>query len=168
MWRYCQGFRAGAEYKNEQVQVLIAFHQAEGSEDLFSDEGWAAATTEEMILRGADVIYGVGGRLGQEALRAAARAGAWSIGAERDQFFITREARRGLLTSSVPRADETLYQFIKDLQAGRVAAELQGRMALAPYHEGESFVSLSLQAALLQLKEALESGLVQVNIEGTR
>ena len=43
-------------------------------ERLFIDEAWGYDTAQELIQRGADVIFAAGGATGQGALRAAAEA----------------------------------------------------------------------------------------------
>jgi hypothetical protein len=116
-----------------------------------------------MLNRGADVIFGVGGRLGQGALRRAVQAGAWSIGSEQDQFYRTREASGSLLSSAVPQAQEAVYEFIRRLAAGNQGTDMLGDMILAPYHEGERFVPLSAQAALLALDGGLEDGSLTIH-----
>jgi basic membrane protein A len=170
MRRSCEGFRAGAAYQNKQVKVFISYHEGGGSGDLFNDEAWGAETAREMVRDGADVIYGVGGRLGEAALQAATEAGAWIIGSERDQYYITREARKGLLTSIIPDASEALYQFVAGLEKGRAIPPLTliGRMTLAPYHDGGTLIPLAVQQSMLSLETALNSGKVNVSIEEPR
>jgi basic membrane protein A len=168
MRRYCEGFRAGAAYQSKQVQVMVSYHETGGPDNLFNDDKWGTQTAERMIRDGADVIFGVGGRLGQAALQKASDMGAWSIGSERDQFYITRGAQKSLLTSALPDASEAVYGYLKGLLSGEGAAVSRGRMTLAPYHEGDRSVPLSVQASMLTLQKALEEGTLKISLEESR
>jgi basic membrane protein A len=162
---YCDGFRAGAEHENQQVKVMVTYHPVGTPDELFTDEAWGHQVAGSMVSQGADVIFTVGGRLAQGALRGAAGQGVWSIGSERDQFFATREAGGRLLTSAMPQADAAIYMFLQGVTSGQVPQQVGGTMMLAPYHEGEKFVPLSTQAYLLDLERALESGEIHLTID---
>ncbi|MGE5249485.1 MAG: BMP family ABC transporter substrate-binding protein [Bacteroidota bacterium] len=164
-WRACEGFRLGAQYARPGVTVLVQYHRPESSEDLFTDEGWGTQAAQDMIRAGADVIFGVGGRPGEGALRAASQAGAWGIGWEQDQFYQVPDARASLLSSVVPDAAPAILQVLSSLnQAGQAPPGLQGAMDLAPSHETERFISPSLESLLADLKLALRNGSVVTNV----
>ena len=74
MWRYCEGFRAGAKFVNAEIKILVIYRDDGDREKLFIDEGWGYETATKLIQRGADVIFAAGGVTGQGALRAAAVA----------------------------------------------------------------------------------------------
>jgi len=164
MWRTCEGFRAGARYINPGITVVVEYRKGSSPDDLFLDEEWGRQSAQEMIDGGADVIFGVGGRIGQGALRAAAKAGVWGIGSEQDQFYVTREARPRLLLSIVPDASDVIYRLISSLGSGIPAYEMQGSMELAPYHDSEPFVPASIQTELVELKLALRNGRIATNV----
>jgi basic membrane protein A len=163
-WRACEGFRAGARHINPDVTVMVEYRGGSSPEDLFLDEEWGWQAAQGMIAQGADVIFGVGGRIGQGALRAAAEAGAWGIGSERDQFYVTREARARLLLSVVPDASDVIYRLIASVGSGIPAHEMMGQMELTPYHDSEPFVPGSIQTGLAELKLALRNGRVATNV----
>ncbi len=163
MWRYCEGFRLGAKYEKKDITVLVTYHESASPDTLFTDEAWGKRTAGTMLNLGADVIFGVGGRLGQGALRGAAESGAWSIGSEEDQFYGAREARRSLLSSAVPDASGTVFQAIQLAASGGQPGNLQGVMELAPWHEAEGEVPLSAQTALQALQVSLQDGSVPVH-----
>ncbi len=74
MWRYCEGFRAGAKFVDENIKIQVIYRDDGSSEKLFIDEAWGYETAQKLIQRGADVIFAAGGVTGQGALRAAAEA----------------------------------------------------------------------------------------------
>lgn len=162
MWRYCEGFRLGAKYEKKDITVLVTYHESVSPDTLFSDEAWGARTAGNMINLGADVIFGVGGRLGQGALRRAAEAGIWSIGSGEDQYYGTPEARRGLLSSAIPDAGGVVLETVHLAAPGDWRMQLQGAMQLAPWHDEEQNVPLSAQTALQALLVSLQNGSVPV------
>ncbi|MDP2777512.1 MAG: BMP family ABC transporter substrate-binding protein, partial [Anaerolineales bacterium] len=85
MWRYCEGFRAGAIFVDVDIKVLVIYREDGSRENLFIDEAWGIGTAQKLIQRGADVIFAAGGVTGQGALREATEAQVKAIGAERDQ-----------------------------------------------------------------------------------
>ncbi len=74
MWRYCEGFRAGAKFVDENINIQVIYRDDGSSEELFIDEDWGYETGQKLIQRGVDVIFSAGGVTGQGALRAAAEA----------------------------------------------------------------------------------------------
>lgn len=86
MWRYCEGFRAGVTFTNEllgtNVKASVIYREDGDREKLFLDEAWGAETAQDLVKRGADVIFAAGGLTGRGALQAAAEAGVQTIGSE--------------------------------------------------------------------------------------
>jgi basic membrane protein A len=68
-----------------------------------------------MIAQGAQVLFQVAGGCGLGTLKAAAAAGAWGIGVDKDQYG---DAKR-VLTSGVKRVDNGVYQAIQKVQNGK-------------------------------------------------
>ncbi len=163
-WRACEGFHAGALYINPDVTVFVTYRDNGASEDLFKDNAWGGATALGMVRQGADVIFGVGGGTGEGALVAAAEAGAWSLGSEQDQFYVTREAGSRLLSSILPQASQVIYAVLVSIQKGTPLGALVGSMQLAPYHDAEHFVPVDLQERLSELQIKLKSGEIKTNI----
>jgi basic membrane protein A len=163
-WRACEGFRAGAEYSNPDIKVYVTYRENGASEDLFKDNVWGGEAVSNMIRDGADVIFGVGGGTGEGALVAAAEAGAWALGSEQDQFYVTREADARLLSSILPQASQVIYTALVSIQKGTLLGALAGSMQLAPYHNAEHFVPADLQERLLELQIKLKSGEIKTNI----
>jgi basic membrane protein A len=85
MWRYCEGFRAGAKFADENIKVLVAYRDDASRDDLFINDTWGYETAQDLIHSGADVIFAAGGATGEGALRAAVDSQVYAIGSERDQ-----------------------------------------------------------------------------------
>ncbi|MBC7877123.1 MAG: BMP family ABC transporter substrate-binding protein [Anaerolineales bacterium] len=117
MWRYCEGFRAGAQFVDEDIKVMVIYRDDGSSEKLFIDEAWGRETAQKLIQRGADVIFAAGGATAQSALRAASEVEVDAIGTERDQSVILGEEGSSVITSIYGNASfevQSLMQLIKD------------------------------------------------------
>jgi basic membrane protein A len=133
-WRYCEGFRAGVAYIDENIKVLIKYREEGSREKLFIDSAWGEATAVEFIRQGADVIFAAGGGTGQGALLAAAGAGVHAIGAERDQAQVLPEARPALVTSVYGQARPEVLKWIQSLRAGKtIEAVASGSIGYVPF-----------------------------------
>lgn len=121
MWRYCEGFRAGARYTDDSLRVFVIYRDNGGSESLFNDGDWGAESALTMIEQGADVIFAAGGETGTGALRAAAEAGIPAIGAERDQNAALAEKGSSVVASILGRASFTIQDLMRHVREGNLA-----------------------------------------------
>jgi len=132
MWRYCEGFRAGAIHEDAGIKILVAYRDAGDSEKLFIDEAWGYDNGNTLIFRGADVLFAAGGLTGQGALRAATEANILAIGAERDQAAAMGESSRGVVTSFFGRAGPEVQNVIRMLRAGKPVSLINGQFGFVP------------------------------------
>jgi basic membrane protein A len=156
--RYCEGFRNGALYAKENIKVLVAYH--EGSrEKIFFDPEWGQIVARQLIAEGADVVFSSGGETGKGALIAAAEAGAYAIGSERDQWEAVPESHKGLVTSFWISGRLRVQEMIRGSPPGDAA----GEVVVAPFR----LVSLSDEnrQELMDLIEGLSLGAVKTNVE---
>ena len=58
VWRFGEGYKAGAAYIDPAVEVTIVYHSDVGFDKTFSDPEWGATTANSMIDKGVDVIFG--------------------------------------------------------------------------------------------------------------
>jgi basic membrane protein A len=122
VWRYCEGFRAGALFTNpltgQNVKVLVVYRENQDRENLFIDEAWGYDTAQELIQRGADVIFATGGTTGQGALRATAEVKGNAIGTERDQGAVLGESGASVVTSIFGRASFEVQNVMRLIKGG--------------------------------------------------
>ena len=132
MWRYCEGFRAGAKFADEHINVQVIYRENGDSEKLFIDDTWGYDTAQQLIRHGADVIFAAGGVTGQGALRAAADEKVNAIGAERDQRAAMGESGSSVLTSFYGNAGLEIQQVIGLLKEGKHDAAYTGQIQFMP------------------------------------
>lgn len=160
----CEGFQNGARYVDPKIFVLIKYRDDGNSETLFRDSSWGHDTALAEIQQGADVIFGVGGGTGQGALIAAAEQGVYAVGSEQDQFYVTREAGKALITSIYARADSGVYELIRSIRAGQWPVEYQSQMTLAPFHDLNARLPESVKQSLSDIFTGLERGAIETGV----
>jgi basic membrane protein A and related proteins len=173
VWRFGEGYRAGAAYADAQkgmtTEVSVVYHNDVGFDKTFVDPEWGAQTADAMIANGADVIFGAGGKTGNGAVTEAAQKGVYAIGVDTDQYYTLPEAAPMLLSSAmkliVPGVAE-LIKIAKDAQGGAAfpAGNFMGKAGYAPYHDLDSKVPADVKAFMEKLATDLISGAVVTNV----
>lgn len=161
MWRYCEGFRAGAIYQKDDVKVLIAYRENGHREQLFVDETWGYDTASKLIFRGADVVFAAGGVTGQGALRAASEAGVLAIGTERDQAAALGESGNSVATSLYGRTSFEVQEVMRLLRDGQSARVVTGQILFVPLNQ--SFPE-NFGVEMENLRVILQDGRIITNV----
>jgi len=164
MWRYCEGFRAGAKYINETLDVIVVYREDGSSEKLFHDEAWGTENAQMLIKRGADVLFAVGGETGASALRAATEAKIKAIGAERDQgaaLALLAEKGSGVVTSVLGRGSLTVQELMRRVKAGNLADAEKSPIG---YVSLDSVVPKNLISEMDEILAGLANGEVKTNV----
>ena len=87
VWRFGEGYRAGAAYIDPNVEVTTVYHNDVGFDKTFTDPEWGKTTAISMIDKGVDIVFGAGGKTGNGALQGAAEKGKLAIGVDTDQYY---------------------------------------------------------------------------------
>jgi len=161
MWRYCEGFRAGAAYADDTVEVIVIYRDDGSREKLFIDEEWGIENAQSVIQDGADVLFAAGGITGVGALRAATAAQVNSIGAERDQHSALADEGSSVVTSILGRASSTVQELMRRIKAGNLA---DAEMSLIGYVPMEGFVPKNVIADMDQILLGLITGEIKTNV----
>lgn len=161
MWRYCEGFRAGAKYVNEALDVIVVYRDDGSSEKLFIDEAWGSENAQMLITRGADVLFAVGGETGAGTLRAATEAGIQSIGAERDQGAALAEKGLSVVTSVLGRSSFTVQELMRRVKTGDLA---DAGLSPVGYVTLDAVVQQSIIAEMDEILANLANGEIRTNV----
>lgn len=163
VWRYCEGFSAGALYIDPSMEVTVTYHSDVSSEKAFKDPEWSKTTAEDMLSNDVDVIFGVGDSTGQQALVTGAENSIYVIGSEGDQFYSMPQNLRGyMLSSAIKIAAFDVVDILKSIRENRFSGskKINGKFGLAPYHDLEKKISIDTKKSL---RDAL-TGLVDLSI----
>ncbi|HKI54657.1 MAG TPA: BMP family ABC transporter substrate-binding protein [Anaerolineales bacterium] len=161
MWRYCEGFRAGAIYMDASVKVFVIYRDNGSSSNLFIDDVWGYETAQELIDNNVDVIFAAGGGTAVGALRAAGEVKIQAIGAERDQAAALGVEGSSVVTSVLGETSSTVRELMRSLRDGNVTEEKIGSVGYVPF---DKLVSKEVVQEIDHLLAGLEKGEIKTNI----
>ncbi|MCS6994555.1 MAG: BMP family ABC transporter substrate-binding protein [Anaerolineales bacterium] len=165
VWRFGEGYCAGAKYINPNIELFIVYHSDVGFDKTFTDPEWGSATAKSMIEKGADIIFGGGGKTGNGAVIGAVEAGALAIGVDTDQYYTLPEAQKGLLSSAMKLITPGVFDLIKAAKEGKFPdGNYVGKAAYAPYHDLDSQVPAEVKAKMEEINKALLDGTLKTNV----
>jgi basic membrane protein A len=161
MWRYCEGFRAGANYMDDSVKVLVAYRDDGSSSELFIDDEWGYETAQELIENNVDVIFAAGGETAVGALRAASEADIKSIGAERDQAAALGGEGSGVVTSILGQTSFTVQELMRSLKDGNLPDAGMSPIGYVPF---ERLVPQNVLQEMEEIATGLENGEIKTDV----
>jgi basic membrane protein A len=170
VWRYGEGYRAGAAYEDAKngttTEVNVVYHSDVGFDKTFTDPTWGADTANSMIDKGADAIFGCGGKTGNGAVDAAAQRSVYAIGVDTDQYYTLPEAASQMLTSAMKPETEPVAAVITLTKNGAfpTGGIYMGPSGYAPYHDLASKVPASVDAEMKALFQSISDGSILTNV----
>jgi basic membrane protein A and related proteins len=165
VYRFGEGYRAGAQYVKPGVNVVLAYHNDVGFDRTFTDPEWGKTTAQSQVDRGADVIFGAGGKTGNGALIGTVERGKWAIGVDADQYLTVPEAQKGILSSALKLLTPATTQLVKAAKENQFQAGLfTGDVGLAPYHDLDSQVPANVKTRLAEIKKGLDDGSIKTGV----
>ena len=169
VWRYGEGYKAGAAYADAQnsttTEVFVVYHSDVGFDKTFTDPEWGAQTAKSMMDQGADAVFGCGGLTGNGAITAAAQAGKYAIGVDADQYLTLPEAAARMLSSAMKLIVPGVAELIVKAKDGSIAAgNFTGKAGYAPFHDMEKEVSAEIKAAMEKINAGLLDGSIKTEV----
>lgn len=165
VWRFGEGYRAGAAYIDPAVEVNVVYHSDVGFDKTFTDPEWGKTTAISMIDKGVDVIFGAGGKTSNGALLGAAEKGVYAIGVDTDQYYTVPEAQKYLLSSAMKMLTPGTLELIKMAKEGNFpGGDYLGLAGYAPYHDVESQVPAEVKAKMEEIEKALADGSLETGV----
>ena len=157
VWLYCEGFRAGALYTNEDVRTYVEYREGGSSDKFFNDPEWGEERMLQLIEEGVDVVTGYGGNTTRGALLAAAEKDIPVIGSEEDLYFQLPELQPVLITSIIKDPSAVLSQLVLlahqgEISAGSYAGQLGFASFRAPQFDLATEIQLALDDTLQKIK----------------
>jgi basic membrane protein A and related proteins len=165
VWRYGEGYRAGAAYIDKKVEVNVIYHSDVGFDKTFLDPDWGKTTAVSMIDKGVDVIFGAGGKTGNGALQGASEKGVYAIGVDTDQYYTVPEADKVLLSSAMKLIVPGTFGLIKLAKDGRFpSGNYVGQAGYAPYHDLDSTVPADAKTKMQEIDKGIKDGSIKTNV----
>jgi basic membrane protein A and related proteins len=170
VWRFGEGYRAGAKYVKPDVEINVVYHNDVGFDKTFTDPEWGKTTALSMIDKGVDVVFGAGGKTGNGALLGCAEKNVMAVGVDTDQYLTVPEAQKVLLTSAMKLLTPGTFELIKMAKDGKFPAggNYFGKAGLAPYHDLDSKVPADVKAKIQEIDKGLQDGSLKTNVSPTK
>lgn len=169
VWRFGEGFRAGARHVKPDVELSVVYHNDVGFDKTFTDPEWGKTTAVSMIDKGVDIVFGGGGKTGNGALLGAATKNAYAIGVDTDQYYTVPEAQKVLLSSAVKLISDGAFDLIKMARDGKLpSGNFTGKSGYAPYHDLDGKVPAEVKAKMEELRKALLDGTLKTGVPPTK
>ena len=160
-----EGFRNAAQCNNPATAVWIEYTGT------FSDPAVGANWAEQMVVDGADVVYGVAGLTGNGAITRAAQLGARVVGVDYDQYvplFLGYPYADRILTSTIKNWDVSVYKTVEDYVKDRFTPGTEiyglenGGVGLAPFHEAAFYIPAEVAKLVENIEKDLIAGTIDV------
>jgi basic membrane protein A and related proteins len=169
VYRFGEGFRAGVRHANPAAQLVVAYHNDVGLDRTFSDPEWGKTTAQSQIDRGADVIFGAGGKTGNGALIGTVERGKWAIGVDADQYYTVPEAQKGLLSSAMKLLTPATARLVRAAKEGGFPpGTFTGDVALAPFHDLDAQVPADVKTRLAEIQRGLTDGSIKTAVPAVK
>lgn len=169
VWRYGEGFRAGAKYIKPDTQINVVYHSDVGFDKTFNDPEWGKTTAVSMLDKGADVIFAGASDTGNGALLGAAQKGAMAIGMDVDGYEVLPEAKTAMLSSGMKEIKSGSFGLLKGIAEGKFKpGDVMGGVSLAPYHDYDSKVPAPVKAKMEEILKGLRDGSIKTGVPPTK
>ena len=165
VWRYCEGFRAGTIYADDQVEAYVEYREGGSSDKIFNDPEWGEQQALRLIEDGVDILTGFGGNTTQGAFLAASKEGILVIGAEEDLYFRLPDVQPVLITSIIkdPSA-ELSYLVLMASQGEMPVGSHAGQITYTPLQNLQKQAPGEIEARFEKIYDAVLKGIIEVNL----
>jgi basic membrane protein A len=161
MWRYCEGFRNGANYADKTVKVIVVYRDSGSRSKLFNDPDWGSETAAALIQQGVDVLFAAGGETAAGALRAANRLKVLAIGVERDQAAALGEEGSRVAASIMGGASSSVEEVMRKVKEGNPPLTQIGPPQVIVSNE---IIPNSLVVKVNEMISELKDGQIKTNV----
>jgi basic membrane protein A len=155
MRRYCDGFKAGAQYINPKINIDVIYRTG-FNQYLFNDPDWGTQAAHQAVNDGADVIFAAGGSTADAALETAAGQGADVIGSETDEYESLTDVRSRIVSSAMNDVRTGVRDLMRLARTNQLpAGNFFGQIELAPFHDMDRQIPQTFKNQLNQLAQEL-------------
>ena len=165
VWRYCEGFRAGTMYADDEVEAYVEYRESGSSDKIFNDPEWGEQQALRLIEDGVDILTGFGGNTTKGAFLAASKEGILIIGAEEDLYFRLPDLQPVLITSIIkdPSA-ELSYLVLMASQGEMPVGSHAGQITYTPLQNLQKQAPGEIEARFEKIYDFVLKGIIEVNL----
>jgi basic membrane protein A and related proteins len=165
VWQYCEGFRAGALYERDDLEVTVRYRESGQRDKTFNDPQWGKQELIRLADRGVDTITAFGGNTAQGAFLEANEKGIWLIGSEEDLYYRLTTVQPFLVTSITPDPGAALSSLILLAANGEaVSGAHTGEFRYAPLRLSQFGTDMEIKSNLENALRGIRSGEIEIKL----
>lgn len=165
VWRYCEGFRAGALHADDEVDIYIEYREDGSRDKIFNDPEWGEQQALHLIDDGVDILSGYGGNTTQGAFLAASEEKTLIIGGEEDLYFRLPDSQPVLVTSIIKDPSVELSYLVLMASQGEVPfGQHTGQIIYKPLQNLPKQTPGEVEMKLKDTYDALLEGIIEINL----
>ena len=165
VWQYCEGFRAGALYEKDDIDITVVYRDRGDRDKTFNDPEWGKQEMLRLAEEGVDIMTGFGGGTAQGAFLAAAENNVLVIGSEEDLYYQLPDVQEVLVTSIINDPDVELSSLaLKASQGESLYGSHAGQISYAPFRLSRFETAMEMKVYLDDALQGIRNGDIEINL----
>lgn len=165
VWQYCEGFRAGALYETDDINVTVVYRDSGDRDKLFNDPEWGQQTTLNLIEEGVDIVSGFGGNTAKGAFLTATEKGILVIGSEGDLYYRFPDLQSRLVTSIINDPGKALSSLVLSASQGEpISGPHAGQNSYTPFRMPQFGAAIEIEAEMDDALQGIQNGDIEIKL----
>jgi len=165
VWQYCEGFRAGAMYEKDDVEIIVVYRDSGERDKTFNDPAWGQQQILNLIEEGVDTMTGFGGNTAQGAFLTASEEGILVIGSEEDLYYRLPDVQPLLVTSIIKDPSMELSSLVLLASQGEpISGPRVGQISYAPFRTPQFETDMEIKSNIEDALQGIENGEIEINL----
>ena len=165
VWQYCEGFRAGALYQKDDIDVTVVYRDSGDRNKTFNDPEWGQQSMLSLIEEGVDTMTGFGGNTAQGAFVTASEEGILVIGSEEDLYYRLPDVQHLLVTSIIKDPGVELSSLVLLASQGEpISGPHTGQISYAPFRMSQFETDREIKSNIEDALRRIRNGEIEINL----
>ena len=165
VWQYCEGFRAGALYDRDDLEVTVVYRESGERDKTFNDPEWGKQQLLRLVDKGVDTITAFGGNTAQGAYLTASEEGVLIIGSEEDLSYRLPDAQPFLVTSIIPDPGTVLSSLVLLASHGElISGNHTGEFHYVPLRLSQFGTDMEIKSNLEDALRGIQNGEIEIDL----
>lgn len=165
VWQYCEGFRAGALYEKDDIDITIIYRDRGDRDKTFNDPEWGKQEMLRLAEEGVDIMTGFGGGTAQGAFLTASENGILIIGSEEDLYYRLPDVQPQLVTSILNDPGVILPSLVLMVSQGEpISGSYAGQISYAPFRLTQFETAMEMKVNIDNALQGIRNGDIEINL----
>lgn len=165
VWQYCEGFRAGAKFEEDEIDVTVVYRDSGSQDKIFNDPEWGQEKMLSLIEEGVDIMTGFGGGTAEGAFLKASEKGVLVIGSEEDLYYRLPDLEPNLVTSIIKDPGLELSALVLSASQGKqISGPHTGQIGYVPFRLTQFEREPELKSNLEDALRRIENGEIEIDL----